>query len=89
MDLTYFFWKASTGSEVKSDMSSVLPFSITNGCFFISSQPMWAKKKPRLMLCLEAMRVLLRLEIDPLWALTGLRQCPSTCDGTGGPVTIR
>lgn len=40
----------TTLSAFKSDSSSFFPFSMTSGCLRTSSQPMWAKKNPRMAL---------------------------------------
>lgn len=40
-------WNLTNGSLSISLMSILLPSLITSGCFFIMSQPMWAKRKPR------------------------------------------
>lgn len=40
-----------TGSRWRSLMSIVFPRFFTSGCLRTSSQPMWAKKNPRLALC--------------------------------------
>lgn len=44
---TYFLWNRTTLSASRSLSSSLHPFSMTSGCLRTSSQPMWAKKKPR------------------------------------------
>ena len=48
--LGYFFWNRTTGSASRSLMSTVLPSLMTSGCFRTISHPIWAKKKPLLML---------------------------------------
>lgn len=44
--MTYFLWKAKTGSLSRSDKSIPLPFALTSGCFLHSNHPTCAKKKP-------------------------------------------
>lgn len=47
---TYFRWNTTTSSASRSLTSSLRPFSTTSGCLRTSSQPMCAKKKPRMAL---------------------------------------